>query len=87
MAMVDDLARREGRRHEFGAVHNRIETALEKPDHLLAGVAVLRELPCNSRELPLGDIAVIALQLLLGVKLRAIVGKLCATSSDRADRA
>jgi len=66
-----------GVRHEFGAVHNRIETALEKPDHLLAGVAGLaRGFLVIAAELPLGDIAVIALQLLLGVKLRAIVGKL-----------
>src|SRR4051812_10936528 len=75
--MTDKLAGGERRRYEFGAEHHRIQAPFEKPDHLLPGIAGLaRGLLVIAPELPLGDVAVIALQLLLGMKLCAIVGEL-----------
>src|ERR1700722_10684753 len=74
MAVADQLARREGRRHEFGAVDHGVEPRLQQPDHILAGVAgAARGVGVIFAELPLGDVAVIALELLLGLKLGAII--------------
>ena len=65
-----------GRGHELGAIDDRVETALEQADHVLARVArAARGFLVVFAELPLGDVAVIALELLLGLKLRAIVGE------------
>ena len=77
MAVAHQLARGERRRHELGAVDHRIQPALQQADHVLAGVArAARGFDIIFVELPLGDVAVIALQLLLGLKLRAVIGKL-----------
>ena len=77
MAVVDELARGERRGHEFRAIDHRVQPAFEQADHVLARVALLaRGFLVIVAELPLGDVAVIALELLLGLKLRAVVGEL-----------
>ena len=77
MAMADQLAGGEGRGHELAAIDHGVETGFEQADHVLAGVAgAARGVGVIFAELPLGDVAVIALELLLGLKLGAIVGKL-----------
>src|SRR5262245_26745307 len=81
MAVADELPRREHGRHEFGAIDDGIETALEQTDQLFGSVAAKpRRLAIDGLELLLGDIAVIAFQLLLGAKLLAIIGKLAAAA-------
>ncbi len=40
MAMADELAGGKRCRHELGAIDDRIQTALQQADHVLAGVAV-----------------------------------------------
>ena len=72
MAVIDELARGEDRRHELGTVHHRIEALLEQPDQQLAGVAAaaLRH-GIDTAELLFGQVAVMALQLLLGAQLQA----------------
>ena len=58
-------------------IHHGVETGLQQADHVLAGVAgAARGVLVIFAELPLGDVAVIALELLLGLKLGAIVGEL-----------
>ena len=77
MAMADQLAGSEGRRHEFAAIDDGVETGFQQADHVLARVAgTARSVGVIFAELALGDVAVIALELLLGLKLGAIVGKL-----------
>src|SRR6478735_2720007 len=77
VAVVDELARGEDRRDELGAVHDRVETALEQADQVLAGVTLeAAGLDIDAVELTLGDVGVIALQLLLGAQLHAEVGEL-----------
>ena len=77
VAVVDELARGEDRRHELGAIDHRIEPALEQADQVVAGVALHADrLGVILAELLLGDVAVIALELLLGLQLGAEVGKL-----------
>src|SRR5690606_10162117 len=77
VTVVDQLARGPDRRRELGAIDDHVESALEQADQVLRGVALhcgrLLEGPL---ELLLGDVAVIALQLLLGAKLDAIVTEL-----------
>src|SRR5690348_6325812 len=77
MAMGHELACGERRRHELGAIDHRVETALEQADHVLAGVArAARGFLIIFAELALGDVAVHAFELLLGLQLRAVVGEL-----------
>src|SRR5262245_30072790 len=77
VAVVDELACREHRGDELGAIDHGIEPALEQPDHVRAGIALHADgLGVDAAELPLGDIAVIAAQLLLGAQLHAVVGEL-----------
>src|SRR5581483_8530306 len=74
MAMADQLAGGEGCGHELAAIDHGVETGLQKTDHVLAGVAgTARSVLVIFAELPLGDVAVIAFELLLGLKLGAIV--------------
>src|SRR6185312_15962600 len=76
-AVVDELPRGENGRHEFGAEDERIETTLEQPDHVRTGVALLAaRFLIDAAELPLGNVAVIAAQFLLGLELHAVVGEL-----------
>ena len=75
--MIDELAGGEHRRHEFGAIDDRVEPALQQADQVRARVAVQAErLRVVLVELALGNVAVIALELLLGLELGAEVGRL-----------
>src|SRR5262249_1539687 len=77
VAVVDELARGEHGRHELGAEHYRVETALEQADHVGARVALHADrFGGDAAELPFGNIAVISAQLLLGLELNAVVGEL-----------
>src|SRR6266404_2145 len=72
MAVIDELARGEGGGDEFHPVDDGIEAALQEFDEVLAGVALApRGLLVEATELTLADIAVIALELLLGHQLGA----------------
>ena len=65
------------RRDELAAVDDRVEAALEQADQVLAAVALQADrLGVVLAELLLGNVAVIALELLLGAQLRAEVGHL-----------
>jgi hypothetical protein len=77
MAVTHELPRGKHRRHELGAVDDGVQAPLKKADQLLGCIAAEpRSLAIDRLELLLGDIAVIALQLLLGAKLLAVIGKL-----------
>ena len=79
MTMVDELARGEHRGHELGAVDHRVQAPLQELDQVLAGIAPTPGgLVIVAAELLLADIAVVALELLLGGKLRAEVRRLAA---------
>ena len=78
--MIDELAGGEDGRHEIEAVHHHVER-LEQPDHVLGGVAAAPRRLIDPLELALGDVAVIALELLLGGELLAIVGRLAALAA------
>ena len=61
-------------RHELRAVDDRVEAALQQADQVLAGVAAQPlGLGVDAAELLLGQVAVVALELLLGAQLRAEV--------------
>ena len=77
MSVVDQLARRERGGHELGAVDHRVQPALQERDEVLRGVALQPgRLVVGAAELLLGDVAVVALQLLLGPQLQAEVADL-----------
>ncbi len=77
VAVVDELARGEHGRHELGAIDDGVETALEQADQVLARVALQPgRFHVDAVELPLGDVGVVALELLLGAELHAEVGEL-----------
>jgi hypothetical protein len=77
VAVVHELARGEDGRHELRAVDDGVETALQQADQKLTGVAALTlGVGEDAAELLLGQVAVIALQLLLGAQLQAEVGQL-----------
>src|SRR6185437_10975879 len=79
MAVIDELPRGEGRRHELHAVDDGIEPTLQQLDEIGAGVAASpRSLFIEAAELALADIGVIALELLLRHELRAEIGRLLA---------
>src|SRR5690242_13053050 len=77
MAVADELACGEHRWNELGAEDERIQTALKQADHVRATVALeAAGFLIDAAELPLGDIPVVATQLLLGLELHAVVGEL-----------
>src|SRR5215475_9753829 len=77
MAVADELARGEYGGNEFRPVDDGIEPALEQPDHVRAGIAPhANGFGVDAAELPFGNVAVIAAQLLLGAQLHAVVGEL-----------
>src|SRR5205823_4156395 len=77
VAVVDELARGEHRGDELGAIDHRVETALQEADQVFTGVALHPAgLDIDAVKLALGDVGVIALQLLLGAELHAEVGQL-----------
>jgi hypothetical protein len=75
--VADQLARGPDRRRELGAIDDHVETALEKPDEVLRRVALHPAgIDVVLLELLFGDVAVIALELLLGAELDAVVAEL-----------
>ena len=79
MAVVHELAGGEDGRHELGAVDHRVQAALQHLDEVLAGVALAAPgLLVIAAELALADVAVVALQLLLGGELGAEIRRLAA---------
>src|SRR6185437_804974 len=77
VAVADQLARGPDRRGELGAVDDHVEPLLEKADEILRSVALHGDrLGVILLELLLGDVAVVALQLLLGAKLNSVVAEL-----------
>ena len=75
VAVVDELARREHGRHELGAIDHRVQPAFQERDQVLRGVALTAGgLFVGARELLFRQVAVIALELLLGLQLQAEVG-------------
>ncbi len=77
MAVADDLACSEDRRCKLGAVHDHVETTLEQADQVHTGIALHAARGFVGRlELLFGNVAVIALQLLLGAQLQTKVGNL-----------
>src|SRR5262249_30176549 len=77
MPMVDELARGEHRGHEFRSIDHRVQTALQEADQVFAGVALQSAcLDIDAVELALGNVGVVALELLFGAELHAEVGEL-----------
>src|SRR5690606_30092936 len=77
MAVVDELARGEDRGDELGTIDDRVEARFQKADQVLRGLTLAANgLLVNPAELLFRDVSVVALQLLLGAKLQAVVGKL-----------
>src|SRR5690606_9796896 len=77
VAVIDELARGEDRRHELGAIDDGVEARFEQADDMLRRVALAAvRLLVDLAELLLGNIAVMALQLLLGAQLDAEIGQL-----------
>src|SRR3546814_4060986 len=64
-------------RRELGAIDDGVKAAFEQADQILARIALHpRRFDIVLLELLFGDVAVIALQLLLGAQLDAIIGHL-----------
>src|ERR1700722_19708075 len=81
VAVIDELAGGKHRGNELGAENNRVETALQEADQVLAGVALhAARFDIDAVELPLAAIGLIALELLLRRDLYAEVGKLVLAS-------
>src|SRR4051812_19766786 len=81
MAVIDELARGEHGGHEFCAIDHGVETALEQADQVFTGVALHPAgFDVDAVELALGNVGVVALELLLGAELDAEVGELALAS-------
>ena len=81
VTVADDLASSEDRWGELGAVYDHVEAAFEQTDKVLRRIAL--HVACfmiRAPELLFGHVAVIALQLLLGAELSAVVGHLAFTA-------
>src|SRR5215831_371576 len=77
MAVADELAGGEHGGHELRPVDHGVEPSLQQPDQVLAGIAPKPDrLFVQPVELLLGNIAIVAAQLLFGAQLDAVVGKL-----------
>jgi hypothetical protein len=77
MSVADELTRGENSRHKLGAEDDCVEPAFQEADHMCPTVTLEPpRLLIDAAELALGDVSVIAAQLLLGLKLHAVVGKL-----------
>src|SRR5262249_7961737 len=71
VAVVHELARREDGGCELGAIHHRIEPALQQTNEVLRRVALpARGFLVGLTELLFGDVAVVETQLLLGYQLQ-----------------
>jgi len=74
VAVADELTGGPDGRHEFGAIDQGVEARLQQADQVLRAVALAtRGFIVGRGELLLGDVAVVALQLLLGLQLQAEV--------------
>src|SRR5439155_19753728 len=79
VTVVDDLSRGEWGRRELHAIDRGVEPALQELDQIVAGVAAAsHRLFIEPPELALAVIGVVALELLLGWPLGAVVGRLLA---------
>src|SRR6185369_11113135 len=77
VAVADQLSRGPDRRRELGAIDDHVEPALEQSDQVLRGVTLHADrVGIIPLELLFGDVAVIALELLLRAQLHAIVAEL-----------
>src|SRR5262245_12499657 len=77
VAVIDELAGGKHRRHELGAEHDGVEPALQEADEVGAGIALEADrLLIDAAEMLLGNVAVVAFELLLGAQLHAVVGEL-----------
>ena len=77
VAVIDELARGEHGGDELGAIDHGVETALEQADQVFTGIALHPAgFDIDAVKLALGDVGVVALQLLLGAQLHAEVGEL-----------
>src|SRR5690606_19607603 len=65
------------RRRELGAIDDHVQALFEQTDQVLAGIALeLRGFLVGALELLFGHVAVVALELLLGAQLDAVVRNL-----------
>src|SRR5690606_15160832 len=72
VAVADELAGGPDGRRELGAIDDHVQPALEQADQVLAGIALHpRRVGIGALELLFGDVAIIALELLLGAQLDA----------------
>ena len=77
MSVADELPRRKYGWDELCAIDHGIETSLQQSDHVGAGIALHADrLLIDAAELPLGNIAVIAAQLLLRPQLNTVIREL-----------
>ena len=77
VAVVYELTCGENGCDELGAVHNGVQAALEQTDQVFTCIAFYTlGFTVNAAELLFGQIAVVALELLLGAKLDTEVGNL-----------
>src|ERR1700733_11644575 len=77
MAVADELTGGEYGRDEFSAIDDRIEPAFQEPDHVGAGIAFQPpRLVVDAAEVPLRHVGVVALELLLGAQLHAVIRQL-----------
>src|ERR1700722_20451015 len=77
VAVADERAGGENGRNEFRTINHGIETALQQPDHVGAGIALgPARVVVNAVELSLGQVGVVALEFLLGAQLHAVIGEL-----------
>ena len=75
--MADELPRGKHGGYELRAIDDGVEPALQEPDHVGAGIAF--EPPrffIDAAEVPLRHVGVVALELLLGAQLHAVIGEL-----------
>ncbi len=78
MAMVDELTRCKHGGNEFGAVDNRIQTALEQTNQVFAGITTdTLGFSIDAAELFFSQITVITFKLLLGAQLQTKVRQFC----------
>lgn len=77
--MIDELARSKNCRHEFRAIHKRVETRLEQADQVLGSVAFAAGGFNEGRlELFFRDVAIVEFEFLLGHQLHTKVRDLVA---------
>src|SRR4051812_1978447 len=77
MTMVDELPCGKDRRHELRAINDAVQPTLQQANQVRARVTLEADrFEIDSAELTLGNVGVVALELLLGAQLHAVIGKL-----------